>query len=128
MAQQMVDAGRDSGMVVTENHPQLLDDIETVCALAPIAVEQRTAAVTRDFGQGPLEQGALQDASLARGLECLARAGAGAAAGVPEPHHKDEGGPRGRGGRRHEPGTGTCRCGALARLDPRPVADGAPSA
>jgi hypothetical protein len=47
-------------MVVTENHPQLLDDIETVCALEPIAVEQRTAAATRDLGHGPLEQRALQ--------------------------------------------------------------------
>jgi hypothetical protein len=60
MAQQMVDAGGDSGMVVTENHPQLLDGIEIVCTPAPIAGEQRTAAATRDLGQGPLKQRALQ--------------------------------------------------------------------
>jgi len=60
MAQQMVDAGGDSGMVVTENHPQLLDGIEIVCTPVPIAGEQRTAAATRDLGHGPLEQRALQ--------------------------------------------------------------------
>ena len=60
MTQQMVDTGGDPGMVVTENHPQLLDYIKTACALAPIAVEQHTAAATRDLGHGPLEQRALQ--------------------------------------------------------------------
>ena len=43
-------------MVVTENHPQLLDGIEIVCTPVPIAGEQRTAAATRDLGQGPLKQ------------------------------------------------------------------------
>jgi len=67
IAQQIVDAGGDYGMVVKENQPQLLDDIETVFALAPISGEQRTAAATLDLGHGRIEQRGLQTSNVLAG-------------------------------------------------------------
>jgi predicted transposase YbfD/YdcC len=66
-AQQIVDAGGDYMMVVKENRPQLLEDIATVFALAPIAGERRTAAATLDLGHGRIEQRRLQTSNVLRG-------------------------------------------------------------
>jgi len=60
IAQQIVEAGGDYVMLVKENQPHLLEDIETVFALAPIAREQRTTAETIDCGHGRIEQRRLQ--------------------------------------------------------------------
>ena len=67
IAQQIVEAGGDYVMVVKENQPQLLDDIETVFALAPIVGEQRTAATTVDLGHGRIEQRGLQTSNVLAG-------------------------------------------------------------
>src|SRR5499427_5222359 len=67
IAQQIVDAGGDYVMVVKENQPQLLEDITTVFALAPMAGEQRTAAATVDLGHGRIEQGGLQTSTILAG-------------------------------------------------------------
>jgi predicted transposase YbfD/YdcC len=64
IAQQIVDAGGDYVMLVKENQPQLLEDIQTVFALAPIAGEQRTAAETLDLGHGRIEQRGLQTSAV----------------------------------------------------------------
>jgi predicted transposase YbfD/YdcC len=64
IAQQIVDAGGDYVMVVKANHPQLVEDIVTVFALAPIAGEQRTAAATVDLGHGRIEQRGLQTSNV----------------------------------------------------------------
>jgi predicted transposase YbfD/YdcC len=64
IAQQIVAAGGDYVMVVKENQPQLLEDIETVFALAPIAGERRTAAATLDLGHGRIEQRGLQTSNV----------------------------------------------------------------
>ena len=64
IAQQIVDAGGDYVMVVKENQPQLLEDIATVFALAPIAGERRTAAETLDLGHGRIEQRGLQTSNV----------------------------------------------------------------
>jgi predicted transposase YbfD/YdcC len=67
IAQHIVDAGGDYVMVVKENQPQLLEDIATVFALAPIAGERRTAAETLDLGHGRIEQRGLQTSNVLRG-------------------------------------------------------------
>jgi predicted transposase YbfD/YdcC len=67
IAQQIVDAGGDYVMVVKENHPQLLEDITTVFALAPIAGERRTAAATLELGHGRIEQRGLQTSNVLMG-------------------------------------------------------------
>jgi predicted transposase YbfD/YdcC len=67
IAQQIVDAGGDSVMVVKEKQPQLLEDIATVCALAPIAGAWRTVAATLDLGHGRIEQRGLQTSNVLRG-------------------------------------------------------------
>ena len=67
IAQQIVDAGGDYVMVVKENQPQLLEDITTVFALAPMAGEQRTAEATVDLGHGRIEQRWLQTSTILAG-------------------------------------------------------------
>lgn len=67
LAQQVVDAEGDYVMVVKENQPQLLEDIQTVFALAPMAGERRTAAATVDLGHGRIEQRRLQTSNLLTG-------------------------------------------------------------
>lgn len=67
IAQQIVDAGGDYVMVVKENQPQLLEDITTVFALAPMVGEQRTAAATVDLGHGRIEQRWLQTSNILAG-------------------------------------------------------------
>jgi predicted transposase YbfD/YdcC len=64
IAQQIVDAGGDYVMLVKDNQPHLLADIETVFALAPIAGEQRTMAETLDYGHGRIEQRGLQTSDV----------------------------------------------------------------
>jgi predicted transposase YbfD/YdcC len=56
IAQHIVGAQGDYVMVVKENQPQLLDDIETVFALPPMPGERRTAAETLALGHGRIEQ------------------------------------------------------------------------
>ena len=60
IAQHIVDAGGDYVMVVKANQPRLLDDIQTVFALAPQVGERRTVAETLDLGHGRIEQRRLQ--------------------------------------------------------------------
>ena len=67
LAQQVVDAEGDYVMVVKENQPQLLEDIQTVFALAPMAGERRTAAATVDLGHGRIEQRGLQTSNILTG-------------------------------------------------------------
>jgi predicted transposase YbfD/YdcC len=67
IAQQIVDAGGDYVMVVKENQPQLLDDIETVFALPPMSGERRTVAETLDLGHGRIEQRGLRTSDVLRG-------------------------------------------------------------
>jgi predicted transposase YbfD/YdcC len=67
IAQHIVAAKGDYGMVVKENQPQLLDDIETVFALPPIAGERRTAAATLDLGHGRIAQRGLQTSNVLMG-------------------------------------------------------------
>lgn len=64
IAQQILDAEGDYVMVVKDNQPQLLEDIQTVFALAPIAGERRTAAETLDLGHGRIEQRTLQTSTV----------------------------------------------------------------
>jgi predicted transposase YbfD/YdcC len=64
IAQQMVAAGGDYVRVVKDNQPQLLEDMQTVFALAPIAGEQRTAAETLDLGHGRIEPCLLQTSTV----------------------------------------------------------------
>ena len=56
IAQHIVGAQGAYVMVVKENQPQLLDDIETVFALPPMPGERRTAAETLDLGHGRIAQ------------------------------------------------------------------------
>jgi predicted transposase YbfD/YdcC len=67
IAQQMVGAGGDYGMVVKATQPQLLEDIATVFTLAPPAGEQRPAAATLDLGHGRIEQRRLQTSNVLAG-------------------------------------------------------------
>jgi predicted transposase YbfD/YdcC len=67
IAQQIVAAGGDYVMVVKEKQPQLLDDIATVFALAPLVGEQRTTAATVDLGHGRIEQRELQTSTILAG-------------------------------------------------------------
>jgi len=67
LAQHIVAARGDYVMVVKENQPQLLDDIQTVFALAPMAGERRTAAATVDLGHGRIEQRWLQTSNVLAG-------------------------------------------------------------
>jgi predicted transposase YbfD/YdcC len=67
IAQQIVDAGGNYVMVVKENQPQLLDDIETVFALPPMPGERRTVAETLDLGHGRIEQRGLRTSDVLRG-------------------------------------------------------------
>jgi predicted transposase YbfD/YdcC len=64
IAQQILDAGGHSVMVVKDNQPQLLEDIQTVFPLPPMAGEQRTAAETLDLGHGRSEQRTLQTSTV----------------------------------------------------------------
>jgi predicted transposase YbfD/YdcC len=64
IAQQIVAAGGDYVMLVKDNQPQLLEDIQTVFALAPITGEQRTMAETLDLGHGRIEQRRLQTSTV----------------------------------------------------------------
>jgi len=64
IAQQILEAGGDYVMAVKNNQPQLLEDIQTVFALAPIAGEQRTAAETLELGHGRIEQRTLQTSTV----------------------------------------------------------------
>jgi len=67
IAQHIVAARGDYVMMVKENQPQLLDDMQTVFALPPMAGEQRTAAETLDLGHGRIEQRWLQTSNVLRG-------------------------------------------------------------
>jgi len=67
LAEQIVAARGDYVMVVKENQPQLLDDIQTVFALAPIAGEERMAAETLALGHGRIEQRGLQTSNVLLG-------------------------------------------------------------
>ena len=67
IAQHIVAARGDYVMVVKENQPQLLEDIQTVFALAPMAGERRTAAATVDLGHGRIEQRWLQTSNILAG-------------------------------------------------------------
>jgi predicted transposase YbfD/YdcC len=67
IAQQIVAARGDYVMVVKDNQPQLLSDIQTVFALSPVAGEQRTAAATLDLGHGRIEQRGLQTSNVLMG-------------------------------------------------------------
>jgi predicted transposase YbfD/YdcC len=64
IAQQIVAAGGDYVMLVKANQPQLLEDIQTVFALTPIAGEQRTMAETLDLGHGRIEQRRLHTSTV----------------------------------------------------------------
>jgi predicted transposase YbfD/YdcC len=67
IAPQIVDAGGDYVRMVKANHPQLLEDLATVFALAPIAGERRTVAATLDLGHGRIEQRRLQTSDVLLG-------------------------------------------------------------
>jgi len=67
IAQHIVDARGDYVMMVKENQPQLLEDIQTVFALPPLAGERRTAAETLDLGHGRIEQRGLQTSNILMG-------------------------------------------------------------
>src|SRR5262245_38703781 len=67
LAQQIVAARGDYVMVVKENQPQVLDDMQTVFALAPMVGEQRTTAATVDLGHGRIEQRGLQTSTILAG-------------------------------------------------------------
>jgi len=67
IAPQIVAARGDYVMVVKENQPQLLEDIETVFALPPVAGERRTAAATLDLGHGRIEQRGMQTSNVLMG-------------------------------------------------------------
>lgn len=67
IAQHIVAARGDYVMMVKENQPQLLEDIQTVFALPPMAGERRTAAATLDRGHGRIEQRGLQTSNILMG-------------------------------------------------------------
>jgi predicted transposase YbfD/YdcC len=67
IARQIVDAGGNYVIVVKENQPQFMDDIETVFAWAPIVGEQRTVATTVDLGHGRIEHHELQTSNVLAG-------------------------------------------------------------
>ena len=67
IAQHIVAARGDYVMMVKENQPQLLEDIQTVFALPPRAGERRTAAATLDLGHGRIEQRGLQTSNILMG-------------------------------------------------------------
>jgi len=67
LAQQIVEAGGDYVMIVKENQPHLLEDIQTVFTHAPIAGETRTVATTVDYGHGRIEQRGLQTSTVLAG-------------------------------------------------------------
>jgi predicted transposase YbfD/YdcC len=67
IAQHIVAARGDYVMMVKENQPQLLEDIQTVFALPPMAGERRTAAATLDLGHGRIEQRGLQTSNILMG-------------------------------------------------------------
>jgi predicted transposase YbfD/YdcC len=67
IAQHIVAARGDYVMLVKENQPQLLEDIQTVFALPPMAGERRTAAATLDLGHGRIEQRGLQTSNILMG-------------------------------------------------------------
>jgi predicted transposase YbfD/YdcC len=67
IAQHIVDAGGDYVMVVKANQPHLLEDIQTVFALAPMVGECRTAAETLELGHGRIEQRGLQPSPVLAG-------------------------------------------------------------
>jgi predicted transposase YbfD/YdcC len=67
IAHHIVAARGDYVMVVKENQPQLLDDIETVFALPPMPGERRTAAATLDLGHGRIEQRGLRTSDVLAG-------------------------------------------------------------
>ena len=67
MAQQIVDAGGDYVMVVKENQPQLLEDIQTIFAHAPLVGEIRMDATTGDSDHGRIAQRQLQMSSVLAG-------------------------------------------------------------
>ena len=60
IAQHIVDAGGDYVMVVQENQPRFLDDMQTVFALAPQVGERRPVAETLDLGPGRIAQRRLE--------------------------------------------------------------------
>jgi predicted transposase YbfD/YdcC len=64
IAEQIVEAGGDSVMVVKANQPQLREDITTVFALPPIVGETRMVAETVDGGHGRIEQRRLQTSDV----------------------------------------------------------------
>jgi predicted transposase YbfD/YdcC len=64
IAQQILDAGGDYVMVVKDNQPQLLEDMQTVFTLPPIAGEQRATAETLALGHGRMEQRTLQTSTV----------------------------------------------------------------
>src|SRR5215468_736498 len=59
--------GSISLMPVKETQPQLLEDMQTVFALAPMAGERRTTAATVDLGHGRIEQRGLQTSNILAG-------------------------------------------------------------
>jgi predicted transposase YbfD/YdcC len=67
LAQQIVEAGGDYGMIVKENQPHLLEDIQTVFTHTPITGERRTAVATVDYGHGRIEQRRLQTSTVLAG-------------------------------------------------------------
>jgi len=67
IAQHIVAARGDYVMMVKENPPQLLEDMQTVFALPPMAGERRTAAATLDLGHGRIEQRGLQTSNILMG-------------------------------------------------------------
>ena len=67
IAQHIVDARGDYGMVVKEHQPQLWDAMETVFALPAVPGERRTAAATLDLGHGRIEPRGLRTSDVLRG-------------------------------------------------------------
>jgi len=67
IAQHIVDARGDSVLVVKANQPQLLEDMQTVFALAPMGGEHRTTADTLDLGHGRIAQRGLQTSPVLAG-------------------------------------------------------------
>ena len=63
-APQIVAARGDSGMGGKEHQPQVLADLQTVCALAPLAGERRPAAATVALGHGRSAPRGLQTRNL----------------------------------------------------------------
>jgi predicted transposase YbfD/YdcC len=67
IAQQIVEAGGDYVMVVKDNQPRLLEDIQTVFASPRLAEETRTVAETMDCGHGRIEQRRLETSDILEG-------------------------------------------------------------